>query len=117
MYAYRVETAVPQNGELKLDLQTFQPGEIIEIIVLSLTSSKTESSLSATEAQPKVNGHHLHSQVDFNVAQTRRRAALNAIQRGKYAVVTPSPGESWPSETFAASKAEEKLTEERRWLQ
>jgi hypothetical protein len=117
MYAYRVETAVPQNGELTLDLQTFPPGELIEVIILSLTSTKDESSLLLAETPPKLNGHHLHSQADFDPAQTRRRMALNAIQRGKYAVVTPSPGESWPSETFAASKAAEKLTEERRWLQ
>lgn len=116
MHAYRVETAVPQNGALPLDLQTFHPGEMVEIIVLSLASTKDGASLLIPETPPKASGHRLPSQSDLNAVEARRQAALSAIQRGKYAV-TPLPGVPWPSETFAASKAEEKQAEERHWLQ
>ena len=116
MHAHRVETAVPQNGELTLDLQTFQPGEFIEIIVLSLTSAKEGASLLGTETPSKVNGHHLPSQVEFDATQAQRQAVLAAIQHGKYAI-TPLPDGLWPSETFAAAKVEEKQIEERRWFQ
>jgi hypothetical protein len=35
MQAYRLETIVPQNGELRLKQLPFRPGEMIEIIVLA----------------------------------------------------------------------------------
>lgn len=35
MQAYRLETVLPQDGELRLKHLPFRPGEMIEIIVLS----------------------------------------------------------------------------------
>ena len=49
---------------------------------------------------------------DRPFAADSRQAALAAIQKGKYAI---KPGEPLASERFAASKAEEKTLEERRW--
>ena len=36
MQALRFETTVPPNGELQLKLSEFRPGEVVEVIVLSL---------------------------------------------------------------------------------
>lgn len=36
MYAYRLETVVPQNGELQLKSLPFRPGEAIEVIILAV---------------------------------------------------------------------------------
>jgi len=36
MQAYRFETIVPHNGELQLKLLPFRPGEMVEVIILSL---------------------------------------------------------------------------------
>lgn len=35
MQAYRTETVVPQDGELRLKQLPFRPGELVEVIVLS----------------------------------------------------------------------------------
>jgi len=35
MQAYRLETIVPQNGELRLSQLPFRPGDRIEVIVLA----------------------------------------------------------------------------------
>ncbi len=35
MQAYRTETVVPQDGELRLKQLPFRPGERVEIIILS----------------------------------------------------------------------------------
>ena len=36
MQAYRLETIVPPNGELHLQLPSFRPGEMVEVIILPL---------------------------------------------------------------------------------
>jgi len=40
MYAYRLETVVPQNGELQLKSLPFHPGEAIEVIILAANAIK-----------------------------------------------------------------------------
>jgi hypothetical protein len=45
MQAYRLETVVPQNGELRLKQLPFRPGEMVEIIVLS--RSPVQSSMNS----------------------------------------------------------------------
>jgi hypothetical protein len=52
MQAYRLETVVPQNGELRLKQLPFRPGEMIEIIVLS--RSLVQSSINPFPLQQTV---------------------------------------------------------------
>jgi hypothetical protein len=42
MYAYRLETVVPQNGELQLKSLPFRPGETIEVIILAANTLKNK---------------------------------------------------------------------------
>ncbi len=42
MHAYRLETVVPQNGELQLKSLPFDPGEAIEAIILASNSKQTQ---------------------------------------------------------------------------
>lgn len=41
MQAYRFETIVPKNGEVRLKQLPFRPGDLIEVIVLSRSVSPT----------------------------------------------------------------------------
>ena len=91
--AYRLETVMPQNGQLQLSSLPFKPGEMVEIIILSLE-----------------NGSTLVKQV----AMSPRQAALAAIRSGKYARLRKA-GEPLASEDFMRRKQEELALEERRW--
>lgn len=93
MQAYRLETVMPQNGQLQLSSLPFQPGEMVEIIILSLE-----------------NGSTLVKQV----AISPRQAALASIRSGKYARLRKA-GEALASEEFMRRKQEDIALEERRW--
>ena len=46
MQAYRLETVVPNNGELQLKELPFLPGETVEIIILSMNKSISQPNFS-----------------------------------------------------------------------
>ena len=43
MKAHRIETALSENGKLSLENLPFQKGDQVEIIILDLSSSQTDS--------------------------------------------------------------------------
>jgi hypothetical protein len=43
MIAYRIETVVPPDGEIKLNSLPFHPGEAVEVIILARTDLASES--------------------------------------------------------------------------
>lgn len=109
MRAHRLEVTVPPSGELQLRKLPFQPGEAVEIIILALEDA--------------TNGSGQVEEASSSERMTRRKlakkaqhqATLTAIQRGKYAHFSPG-SDLLPSEMFAISKAEEKASEESRWV-
>lgn len=46
MQAYRLETVVPNDGELQLKDLPFLPGETVEIIILSMNKPQNETDFS-----------------------------------------------------------------------
>lgn len=45
MQAYRLETVMPNNGELQLKELPFLPGEAVEIIILSINKPQNPASI------------------------------------------------------------------------
>lgn len=40
MYAYRMETVIPQNGDLQIKSLPFRPGEAVEVIILVIDKAQ-----------------------------------------------------------------------------
>ena len=101
MHAHRLEATVSTSGSLQLTQLPFQPGEVVEIIILA-----REDALNAPTpigAAPSSTGLTATSKP---TRKSQRRVALAAIQHGKYAPRLAA-SDVLPSVEFAANKQAE----------